>query len=353
MTSAQKTTMEPWWELRVHVPADLCEDLSSMLIEDGAMGVQTLDAHAPVHHAPRGHASLGPQAHATPKSLVVPESAEAWAQSMASEAMAHGVLVASYAGSYSRSEVLELATASLTPFGQLAALADAKLISRCDDAWAHSWKQYFKPQKLGRRLWVVPSWEEKFEPPTGSLALRIDPGMAFGTGQHATTALCMRALETYLDGHSEAHKRGLTLLDVGCGSGILALTALVLGVPHVTAIDVDPLAEAATLENLTRMGLAARAEVSLTPVDKLTGHYPLVTANILAPTLMAMARPLAARVAPGGLLILSGILTAQAEEVLASYLGLGAKAQGGRFALHQRLQHEGWVALVLRKGAPA
>jgi ribosomal protein L11 methyltransferase len=349
MTSTQKTTMEPWWELRVHVPAELCEDLSSMLIEDGAMGVQTLDAHAPVPHAPRGHASLGPQSQATPKSLVVPESAEAWAQSVAPKVTAHGVLVASYAGTYSRSEVLELATAALSPFGQLAALADAKLISRCDDAWAHSWKQYFKPQKLGRRLWVVPSWEDKFEPPTGSLALRIDPGMAFGTGQHATTALCMRALESHLDGLSDAHKRKLKLLDVGCGSGVLALTALVLGVPHVTAIDIDPLAEAATVENLERMGLAHRADVSLTPVDQLTERYPLVTANILAPTLIAMARPLAARVAQGGLLVLSGILVPQAEEVLAAFLSLGTQAQGGPWALHQRLQHEGWAALVLRK----
>ena len=349
MTSTQKTAMEPWWELRVHVPAELCEELSTMLIEDGAMGVQTIDAHAPVHHAPRGHASLGPQSRATPKSLVVAESAEAWAQMVAPEVTTHGVLVASYAGSYSRHEVLELAQASLTPFGQLAALADAKLISRCDDAWAHSWKQYFKPQKLGRRLWVVPSWEDKFEPPTGSLALRIDPGMAFGTGQHATTSLCMRALENHLDGLSEPHKRALRLLDVGCGSGILALTALVLGVPHVTAIDIDPLAEAATEENLARMGLSDRADVSLTPVDKLTDTYPLVTANILAPTLIAMARPLAARVASGGLLVLSGILATQAEEVLGAYLGLGGKAQGGPFALHKRLQHEGWVALVLRK----
>lgn len=342
--------MEPWWELRLNVPAELCEDLSSLLIEDGAMGVQTLDAHAPVLHPPRGHASLGPQSRATPKSLVVAESAEAWAQSLDASSMSHGILVASYAGSFSRAEVLELATSVLEPFGQLAALAQAKLISRCDDAWAHAWRQYFKPQKLGRRLWVVPSWESKFEPPTGSLALHIDPGMAFGTGQHATTSLCMRALESHMDVLDGAARRGLTLLDVGCGSGILAMTALVLGVPKVTAIDVDPLAEEATKENLQRMQLEARAEVSLTPIEQVAGVYPLVTANILAPTLIAMVQPLAARVARGGLLILSGILATQAEEVLAAYVRLPAHPQLGSFALHKRHQHEGWVALVLRRG---
>lgn len=349
MTTARKALMEPWWELRVNVPAALCEDLASLLIDDGAMGVQTLDAQAPTSHAPRGHASLGPHTKATPRSTLVAESAEAWAQSIAPEVTTHGILVASYAGSRSRAEVLELAAETLGQFGELAALADAKLISRCDDAWAHSWKQYFKPQKLGRRLWVVPSWEQKFVPPTGSLALHIDPGMAFGTGQHATTSLCMRALESHLDSLPDAQKRLLRLLDVGCGSGILAMTALMLGVPTVTAVDIDPLAEAATVENLTRMGLEGRAEVSLTPIDAVHGAYPLVTANILAPTLMAMAKPLSARVAPGGLLVLSGILSGQAEEVLDAYLALSGTGTRVSFTLHQRLQHEGWAALVLRR----
>lgn len=348
MNANPKTATKPWWELRINVPAALCEDLSTLLIEEGAMGVQTLDAHAPVVHAPKHHPSLGPQSRPTPKSLVVAESAEAWAQSIAKDVHSHGILVASYVGTLSRAEVLQQATDVLAPFGQLAALADAKLISRCDDAWAHAWRQYFKPQKMGRRLWVVPSWEESFLPPTGSIALRIDPGMAFGTGQHATTSLCMRALESHLDVLPGDIKRQATLLDVGCGSGILAMTALLLGVPQVTAVDIDPLAEAATLENLQRMGLQDRARVSLTAIDKVPGQFAAVTANILAPTLIGMATPLGARVAPGGLLILSGILVGQAEQVLDTYLHLPA-AQSGDFRLSHRLQHEGWVALVLRK----
>ena len=340
-----RAAQEPWWELRLRVPAPLCEDLSALLIDDGALGVQTLDAQAPEMLAPRGHASLGPASLQRQATAAVAESAEAWAATCAPGPLGEttGILVASYTGALAREDVLAEARGTLAQLGQADVVNQALLQRRCDDGWAHAWKPYFKPQKLGRRLWVVPSWESNFVPPTGSVALRLDPGMAFGTGQHATTALCMRAIERWADALPPALRRAATLLDVGCGSGILALTALALGVGHATAIDTDPLATEATVDNLARMAFAARANVSGTAVGDLSGCFALVVANILAPPLMAMAPQLLARLAPGGQLLLSGILAEQAEAVVSAF----ARASGQSVGLVERLQHEGWVALIL------
>jgi ribosomal protein L11 methyltransferase len=347
MISSTATQIEPWWELRLQIPNLLCEDLSALLIEEGAMGVQTIDAQAPASVAPRGHASLGPQKHRTGQDVA--ESAEAWAKSLGRQPQSEtGTLVASYEGTLSSAEVMTAAQETLAQLGLGDAMQSAKLVQRNDDGWAHTWKQYFKPQKLGRRLWVVPSWESTFVPPTGSVALRLDPGMAFGTGQHATTALCMRALEREIDGLSPQAKRALHILDVGCGSGILAMTALALGAGRATAVDLDPLAVTATLENMARMQMTERAQVSLTPVGELPLSYPVVVANILAPTLQIMVKELLPRVAQGGMLILSGILAEQAEAVVHTFEQASLRPGMRPVRLHERLLHEGWVAIVLR-----
>lgn len=337
--------IEPWWELRVRVPAILCEDLSALFIEEGAMGVQTLDAQAPETSHPQGHASLGPaRAIREAGTSGVAESAEAWAQARGESASAElGTLVASFEGSLSRDAVLVLARETLAQMGEARAATTATLRRRSDDGWAHAWKPYFKPQKLGRRLWVVPSWETTFVPPTGSVSLHLDPGMAFGTGQHATTALCMRAIERWVDALTPTQRRSSRMLDVGCGSGILALTALALGLGHAAAIDTDPLACTATQNNLERMALSGRAEVSSTPIGDMAGSFELVVANILAPTLMAMAPLLLARMHAHGKLLLSGILAEQAESVISAF----ARASSPSVRLVERLQHEGWVALLL------
>lgn len=198
--------------------------------------------------------------------------------------------------------------------------------------WAESWKQYFKPRKLGRRVVVAPTWEE-YQPKDGELLVRIDPGMAFGTGQHETTALCVRALEDVIE-------PGMRVLDVGTGSGILALAAVRLGARSALGIDNDPEAVTAANENVQANGLYT-VRAALTPLEEITETYPVVVANILAEALVAMARPLAARVEPGGTIILSGILAHLAPKVAEAY-----RAQGFP---EPEVRREGeWVCLVAR-----
>jgi ribosomal protein L11 methyltransferase len=171
--------------------------------------------------------------------------------------------------------------------------------------WSSSWKAHFKPVRVGRRLLVVPSWEEPHARPD-DIVLRLDPGMAFGTGGHETTRLCLELLERIMDGMP------LTLspavLDLGTGSGILAMAAVRLGAGRVRAVDIDPQAVEVARENLAANGMEQLVECSTTPLEALTESYDVILANILAEELVRLAPNLVERLAPGGMLILSGIL---------------------------------------------
>jgi ribosomal protein L11 methyltransferase len=202
------------------------------------------------------------------------------------------------------------------------------------DAWADAWKQYFKPTHFGARLVVRPSWEP-YEPLPHEVVLVLDPGRAFGSGLHETTRHIMRLLDAHVKG-------GEAVLDVGCGSGILGLAALLLGASRVVATDVDPDSVIVTRENAELNGLTDRVEATDTSIQGLDGAYPLVLANIEARVLVPLARPIAARVAPGGLLLLSGILRGQEEEVLGAYTGFET--------LEIPVDGE-WVAIALRRPA--
>ena len=199
--------------------------------------------------------------------------------------------------------------------------------------WAEGWKQYFKPRKLGHRVVVAPTWEE-YAPKGEELVVRIDPGMAFGTGQHETTALCVRALEDVVT-------PGAKVLDVGTGSGILALVAVLLGAESAWGVDNDPEAVTAANENVEANTLQGKVRIDATPLDDVDGRYPIVVANILAEALIAMARPLSARVEPGGALILSGILAHLGAKVAEAYRGQGFPEPDVR-------RDGEWVCLVAR-----
>lgn len=202
------------------------------------------------------------------------------------------------------------------------------------DAWADAWKHYFKPTRFGERLVVRPSWEP-YDPAPGEVVLVLDPGRAFGSGLHETTRHILRQLDARVTAGS-----GDVVLDVGCGSGILGLAALLLGAARVVATDVDPDSIEVTRENATANGLEDRIEASTTPVEDVPGLYPIVLANIEARVLVPLAPAIAARVAPGGLLLLSGILRGQEDEVLAAYPGFTT--------LDAPIDGE-WVALALRR----
>lgn len=202
-----------------------------------------------------------------------------------------------------------------------------------DADWAEAWKAFFKPFRVGRRLVVVPSWEE-FRPRSGDVILRLDPGMAFGTGTHASTALCLEALERLA-------RPGVDVLDVGTGSGILAIAAAFLGADRVTALDIDPVAVRVARENIAANGVSSRVQARLgEAMDEPAASYDLVLANLTAGIHTAVHADLVRALRPGATLVVSGIIAEEAERVAGVFVGDG-------LACRERLEREGWVALVL------
>ncbi len=186
-----------------------------------------------------------------------------------------------------------------------------------DQDWERAWMDQYVPLQFGARTWIVP-WDAPL--PDGAdtpeaAVVRLDPGLAFGSGTHPTTSLCLH----WLDGLAAAGElEGRRVLDYGCGSGILALAALKLGAQHATGVDNDPQALLASTDNAARNGVGDALAVSL-PADAPEATYPVVLANILASALDALAETLAARVEVGGRIALSGILDGQEEELLRRY----------------------------------
>ncbi len=207
--------------------------------------------------------------------------------------------------------------------------------SVADEDWAECWKQFYHPRKIGRTLVVCPSWEA-YQPAAAERVLILDPGMAFGTGYHASTALCMELLEEHLL-ESPVDR----VLDVGIGSGILSISALLLGAGQVLGVDNDPVAVRVARENLQRNGLAERSEVRLGDGPP-EGPYDLVLANLVARMLVEKAVELARAVAPQGRLVAGGIVAERRDEVVQAFLDQGLE-------LESAVERESWVALRLRR----
>lgn len=189
-----------------------------------------------------------------------------------------------------------------------------------NEDWANNWKVHFKPVRIGQRLVIKPTWEEYLKQ-EGDLVIQIDPGMAFGTGAHPTTKMCLEALERIcFDAHGG--KLPSPVLDVGTGSGVLSIAAALLGAEEIVAVDIDPEAVRVTIENLELNGVADLVAASTTSLEQLPGGFRVVVANILAEELVRLADELTARVAPGGWLILSGILTEKEAFVCAAFSSL-------------------------------
>ncbi|MET0654735.1 MAG: 50S ribosomal protein L11 methyltransferase, partial [Pseudoxanthomonas sp.] len=186
-----------------------------------------------------------------------------------------------------------------------------------DQDWERAWMDQYVPLRFGERTFIVP-WNQPLPEgadDTGAAVVRLDPGLAFGSGTHPTTALCLRWLDQLA---SDGELQDASVLDFGCGSGILALAALKLGAARAVGVDNDPQALTATFDNAERNGVVDRLVVYL-PQDEPSAIYPVVVANILASALDALAETLAQRVAPGGRIALSGILHGQEVELLARY----------------------------------
>ncbi len=189
--------------------------------------------------------------------------------------------------------------------------------------WANEWKKYFKPVRVSERIVIRPSWES-YDAAINQLVIVIDPKMAFGTGGHETTTLALRALERL---HAENVLYETTpVLDVGTGTGILAIAAAMLGAPSAVGVDTDPVAIECALENAEMNGVAARATFAVGGADGVSEAFPLVVANIDAPTLGVIAPAIAQRVLPGGRLLLTGLLETGANEIRSRFADLGFRA---------------------------
>ncbi|MFK7830523.1 MAG: 50S ribosomal protein L11 methyltransferase [Congregibacter sp.] len=225
---------------------------------------------------------------------------------------------------------MDAALAGLQP---LAADAAPRIEILEDKDWEREWMQHYRPMRFGQRLWICPSWQDP--PDAQAVNLLLDPGLAFGTGTHPTTALCLQAL----DADDLAGKR---VVDFGCGSGILGIAALKLGARYLLAVDNDPQALQATAANATRNSIAETAlELALPNAyarDTWQHSADLVLANILAGPLATLSGVLCDLIAPGGRLILAGLLDTQAEALIAHY--------SPRIALTIHSQSDDWVCLA-------
>ena len=205
-----------------------------------------------------------------------------------------------------------------------------------DKDWEREWMQHYQPMQFGERLWICPSWLEPPDPTAVNLLL--DPGLAFGTGTHPTTALCLEAL----DGISP---EGLQVADYGCGSGILAVAALKLGARDALCVDNDPQALIATADNAARNGIADPQVTVALPgefdTEAWNARCDLVLANILAGPLLALKDTLLPLMSPGATLVLAGLLNSQAEEIITHYRP--------ELELTIAAEREGWACLIGRK----
>jgi ribosomal protein L11 methyltransferase len=263
----------PWLQLRFTVPRELAEPLGEALEAFGAQAVTMQGASSD---------SLFDQIDETPTLWLSTNLTALFDADDDIDAVIDGV-------------TKMIAPSSLPPH-EVSVLADQD--------WNRAWMDRFRPMRFGRRLWVVPSWHRPPEPDAVNLIL--DPGMAFGTGTHPTTSLCLEWLDA-------ADLRGRRVLDYGCGSGILAIAAIRLGAPEATAVDIDPQCLEVTRENSERNATLGQMRIGLASVS-LSGPFDVLVANILAGPLHQLAERFAELVRPGGDIVLSGLLAPQAEE---------------------------------------
>ena len=291
-----------WLALELEVAATHAEAMADALLELGALSVSAEDAEAgsaresPLYAEPALEATFGWRRNRL-TALVAPQTDAA--RLIAAAAHAAG----------------------------LHAPPSVKVARVADEDWVRRTQSQFGPLRAGRRLWILPSW---CEPPRDEQAvvIRLDPGLAFGTGSHASTRLALAWLEQALHG-------GERVLDYGCGSGILALAAAKLGATSVTAVDLDPQALAASAANARTNRVALQVAA---PGALAAGDFDVIVANILARPIIALAPEFAARARAGARLALSGILDSQAREVAAAF--------AGSFELAAAANEEGWTLLA-------
>lgn len=291
-------TTAPWLQLTLEAIDHSSEQLEDALLRAGALAVTLEDAgDQPVLEPAPGETPLWPHTRVT--------------------------------GLFDAQTDIEVVKNRLRCFLRAAHLPECRLTALEERDWVRAWMDHFHPMRFGRRLWVCPTGQTPPEPE--AVNIRLDPGLAFGTGTHPTTALCLE----WLDG---ADLSGKTVLDYGCGSGILAIAAAKLGARRAWAVDIDPQALLASDDNAAENGVEDRIELASPAELPMDLQVDVLLANILAGVLVRLAPELGRRVKPGGRLALSGILEAHADAVQAAF------SRDFTFDLRQR--HEDWVLLA-------
>ncbi len=293
---------ETWIEVRILVPAGMQEEAGLYFTEFSGRGVILEEEGAP----PQG---------VVIRAFFRPEEYGDWQRQQLQEYLER------------------LAGHGLTPLGM-----ETRPVAAED--WAEAWKAHFKAQKVTSRLVIRPPWDD-YLAEAGELVVTIYPGMAFGTGRHPTTLLCLRALEEVWEQGQPWTDAPWQVLDVGTGSGILALAAARLGA-RVLAIDVDPEAVAAALENVRLNRLETQVLVEPTLLHAIRRQFGLILANLTTPDLLQWAEALSGHLLSGGALIISGFLETDLPELEARFLGLGLKRAG-------LLTQDDWGALIWRR----
>lgn len=200
--------------------------------------------------------------------------------------------------------------------------------------WINNWKKYFKPIPVGKKLLVRPTWEESYDAGDRKV-LHLEPGLAFGTGTHETTRLCMELLEQYLAADA-------CVLDVGCGSGILSVASLLLGAQHATGVDIDPLAVKTAKENAALNGVQDRfTGICGSLTEQVTGTFDLVVANIVADVILELTGTIGQFLRPHGVYLMSGIIDTREAEVV--------QTVERQFEIVARREERGWVALAAKR----
>jgi ribosomal protein L11 methyltransferase len=301
-------------ELVLRAPAHLVEDVSTALMDEldaVSVSVEDADADTDAEQALFGEPGM-------------PAPAEGWNRSCIKAAFE------------SEAAATEAATLLLAQEWSTGLSVDA-IQPVPEEDWVRLTQSQFEPVSITPTFWVVPTWHEP--PAQARQVIRLDPGMAFGTGTHPTTRMCLRWIATREPALQKSWHR---MLDYGCGSGILAIGAGLCGAQEIEAVDIDPAAVQATQDNANANGVTLHAALP----DAASGVYPLVVANILATPLKLLAPLLCGHIAPGGHLVLAGILARQADELRAAYAPW--------LTLEVSDEEDGWILMTAqRTGAHA
>lgn len=309
-----------WSELSIHTKNEAVEAISNILHEAGASGVVIEDSAE--YEKPRED-----------------QFGEIYALSEA-DFPESGVIIKAYLSESSflieTVEEIKAAITNLTNYNIDIGENTVSIVEVNEEDWATAWKQYYHPVKISERFTIVPTWEEYTPVSTDELIIELDPGMAFGTGTHPTTVMCLQALEKVV-------QQGDTVVDIGTGSGVLSIGAALLGAKNVHALDLDEVAVRAARENVELNKVSDTVSVFHgNLLDTVKEPADVVVANILAEIIMSFTDDAFTIVKPGGLYVTSGIIGAKRDDVKAALEASG-------FVIEEVLTMEDWVAIIARR----